>query len=222
MALPSGFCRPDLWPSRSLWVGNCWKIHFSRSFPEIVLSLHPTRSPSPGVCWSHSQHQRFDWPPRSSCELALTQSAPTQSLCLLSPCRLDPDTCTLCLLASPAGDPTSDPSPLSAGSPFAPCLSGCAERWRSPCGTWWRCWHAYSPPDAVTARMSVLPVVCSCSSSSCSRPSTPWWVYFVCHIDDHLSAPLCLCSHNWTKSWSKCIWDCPYVWCFCEVCAVKN
>lgn len=57
--------------------------------------------------------------------------------------------------------------------------------WRSLCGAWWCCLHVSPPLDAVTARGNVWPVVCSCSGSSCIKPSTPWWVY-VCVCESML------------------------------------
>lgn len=125
--------------------------------------------------------------------------------CLLSPCRLVPVGA-----ASPLPPflrlvtLISETSPLTFGPLFAPPPSGCAERWRSLCGTWWCCWRVSSPLDAVTARGSVRPVLCSCSSSSCNKHSTPWWVCSPC--EKNTLYMLSVCVRVWFQSLQECKW----------------
>lgn len=170
------------------------KYPFSCLLPQNVLSLHPTHilhllvlaelSPNTNALTDRPN------PANDPYKLALTQSS-YHSGCFLPvgwTRILQPFISPFLQLVTLV----SDSSPLPAGPLFAPCLCGCAERWRSLCGTWWCCWHVYSPLDAVTARGSVWPAVSSCSSSSCSELSTPWWVCaYVC-----VSLPVVV-SHCW-------------------------
>lgn len=105
--------------------------------------------------------------------------------CLLSPFRLDPH--FRLYPDSPAVDPCFRLRSSTCWAPVCACLSGCAERWRSLCGAWWWCWHVSPLLDAVTARGNVWPAGCSCSSSSCNKPSTPWWVCVCITVGRHES-----------------------------------
>lgn len=129
-----------------------------------------------------------------------------QLLYLHSPCRLGPVPVRLYLPVSQAVDPIDPCWPFLGLFSFTcwtpachPSLSGCAELWRSLCGTWWCCWHVCSPLDAATVRGSAWPAVCSCSSSSCRKLSTPWWVCMCVTAscgDKHLNAVLIELHHH--------------------------